>query len=175
MTDRTPHESLPIPTASAAAGARRQYFRLVVGQVSAWFADHSTPNPLGTMPPSGVHIVHGDKFKLYPAPTRSWHCGTPQQIRAAREFQVLRQRLCMFGLGHLVKKVQEYGILTPTDLVRVFKLQGGHLGCGRAEFPARYSKDKKTELFDLRGSYYYDSDQFNKMVCSFAKLMGSVR
>ena len=58
MTDTTPHESLPLP-----AGTRRQYFRLVTNHVSAWFADHSTKNPLGIVPdPDLTTIVHGDKF-----------------------------------------------------------------------------------------------------------------
>merc|ERR1712137_742416 len=55
MTDRTPHESMPV-----AEGTRRQYFRLVAGKVDAWFAAHSTPNPLGTQP--DAKILNIDKF-----------------------------------------------------------------------------------------------------------------
>ena len=40
MTDRTLHESMPLPK-----GTRRQYFRLITGPVSGWFAQHSTANP----------------------------------------------------------------------------------------------------------------------------------
>ena len=58
MTDTTPHESLPL-----AAGTVRQYFRLVTHNISVWYADHNTPNPLGVLPGQGVSIVHGDKFK----------------------------------------------------------------------------------------------------------------
>ena len=55
---RTPHESLPIKE-----GAFRQFFRLVTSQVSLWYADHSTPNPLGVLPdPDVTRIVTGDKF-----------------------------------------------------------------------------------------------------------------
>ena len=60
MTDRTPHESLPIP-----AGTQRRYVRLVCSDVAAWYADHSTPNPLGVAPPTHVEIIHGDKFIGY--------------------------------------------------------------------------------------------------------------
>ena len=62
MTDTTPHESLPLPV-----GTRRQYFRLVTHEISAWYAMHSTPNPLGVMPGTGVVIVDCDKFAM-PAP-----------------------------------------------------------------------------------------------------------
>jgi len=58
LTDRTPHESLPLQK-----GAFRQFFRLVTSQVSLWYADHSTPNPLGVQPdPAITRIVVGDKF-----------------------------------------------------------------------------------------------------------------
>ncbi|RHY17293.1 hypothetical protein DYB25_014180 [Aphanomyces astaci] len=55
MTDRTPHESLPLPVTTF-----RQYFRLVTSGVSHWYADHSTPNPLGIQPTA--KIVFGNKF-----------------------------------------------------------------------------------------------------------------
>ena len=45
LTDRTPHELLPLQTA-----CYRQYFRLVTSDVTVWFEEHSTPNPLGVMP-----------------------------------------------------------------------------------------------------------------------------
>ena len=57
ITDCTPHESLPLK-----AETSRQYFRLVTSEVSVWYADHSTPNPLGIKPPENVKIVHGNKF-----------------------------------------------------------------------------------------------------------------
>lgn len=58
LTDRTPHESLPLQK-----GAFRQFFRLVTSQVSLWYSDHSTPNPLGVKPdPTITRIVIGDKF-----------------------------------------------------------------------------------------------------------------
>jgi hypothetical protein len=55
LTDRTPHEALPLP-----AEGPRQFFRLVVGPVSTWYARHNTPNPLGVQPDAPVSWV--DKF-----------------------------------------------------------------------------------------------------------------
>ena len=55
---RTPHESLPLPE-----GAYRQFFRLVTSQVSFWYKDHSTANPMGVGPdPTITKTVVGDKF-----------------------------------------------------------------------------------------------------------------
>ena len=59
LTDRTPHESLPLKKKTY-----RQFFRLVTSQVSLWFEDHSTKNPLGVVPdPNITKIVKGSKFK----------------------------------------------------------------------------------------------------------------
>jgi len=58
ITDRTPHESLPLKKRTY-----RQFFRLVTSQVSLWFEDHSTKNPLGVVPdPNITKIVKGSKF-----------------------------------------------------------------------------------------------------------------
>lgn len=58
MTDRTPHESLPLTE-----GAYRQYFRLVTSDVSVWFKDHSTINPNGVVPdPKVTRVALGSKF-----------------------------------------------------------------------------------------------------------------
>ena len=45
ITDRTPHEALPL-----AHQTYRQYFSLVTHEVSLWFEDSSTKNPLGVEP-----------------------------------------------------------------------------------------------------------------------------
>lgn len=68
MTDRTPHEARPDP---AGGGRPRQFFRLVVGRISAWYARHSTPNPMGV--PPDAPVSHEDKFAVGVAPptTRS--------------------------------------------------------------------------------------------------------
>ena len=55
---RTPHQSLPLETSTY-----RQFFRLVTSEVSLWYRDHSTPNPLGVQPdPALTKVVAGDKF-----------------------------------------------------------------------------------------------------------------
>ena len=41
----------------------RQFFRLVTSEVSLWYRDHSTANPLGVQPdPAITAVVVGDKF-----------------------------------------------------------------------------------------------------------------
>ena len=58
ITDRTPHESLPLQSTRM-----RQFFRIVTSEVSFWYKDHSTSNPLGVLPdPATTQIVVGDKF-----------------------------------------------------------------------------------------------------------------
>lgn len=63
FTDRTPHESLPMPMSKEDPTAKfvhRQFFRLVVGRVSVWYAKHNTINPNGTQP--DAIISYDDKF-----------------------------------------------------------------------------------------------------------------
>merc|ERR1712087_653476 len=55
MTDRTPHESMPLK-----GDQPRQFFRLVTRGIDTWFAAHSTMNPLGVQPEAT--IVNYDKF-----------------------------------------------------------------------------------------------------------------
>jgi hypothetical protein len=45
FTDKVPHETL-----KAEESHYRQWFRLVVGPIGAWFVQHSTGNPLGIRP-----------------------------------------------------------------------------------------------------------------------------
>jgi len=56
MTDCTPHESL-----AQEESGYRQFFRVVTSRVSHWFAQHSTPNCLVTLPDS-VYVVDSNKF-----------------------------------------------------------------------------------------------------------------
>jgi hypothetical protein len=56
ITDRTPHEALPMP-----GGGHRQFFRLVVGPVDVWYAGHNTWNPL--CDPDAT-ICHDNKFDV---------------------------------------------------------------------------------------------------------------
>lgn len=55
ITDRTPHESIPVKETT-----NRQFFRLVSEDIHAWYKKHSTPNPLGIEPK--CPIVDVDKF-----------------------------------------------------------------------------------------------------------------
>ena len=58
ITDKTPHESLQLKERRY-----RQFFRLVTADVSLWYKNHSTANPLGVVPdPNVTKIVIGDKF-----------------------------------------------------------------------------------------------------------------
>lgn len=56
MTDATPHESLPLQS-----GTVRQFFRIVTNDISAWWRQHSTPNPLGIEPE--CKIIEHSKFE----------------------------------------------------------------------------------------------------------------
>lgn len=57
MTDRTPHESVPVQR-----DTYRQFFRLVTSQLSVWYAQHSTANRLGVKPGFGTRIIAASKF-----------------------------------------------------------------------------------------------------------------
>merc|ERR1712038_190409 len=71
ITDRTPHESLPVKEETY-----RQYFRLVTHQVSLWFEDHSTKNPFGLLPDQKItKIVKGSKF------------GDPGQLKVVSDYE----------------------------------------------------------------------------------------
>lgn len=54
ITDRTPHEAIP-----TSSGGYRQFFRLVVGRISTWYAKHNTANPLCD---PDAPISYDDKF-----------------------------------------------------------------------------------------------------------------
>lgn len=59
ITDRTPHESLPMKSQKY-----RQFFRLVTENVGVWYEQHSTKNPKGVIPNSNItHIIKRNKFK----------------------------------------------------------------------------------------------------------------
>jgi len=57
LTDACPHASLPVKKS-----CHRQFFRLVTSEVSLWYKDHSTPNPLGVELPANVRVLSGNKF-----------------------------------------------------------------------------------------------------------------
>ena len=61
LTDRTPHEALPMKESGY-----RQYVRIVTSDVSVWHEDHSTPNPNGVVPdPAVTKIIKGSKFQVW--------------------------------------------------------------------------------------------------------------
>ena len=47
MTDRTPHESMPVLGPVARVVARQ-------GRISVWYSQHNTPNPTGVLPDAPV-------------------------------------------------------------------------------------------------------------------------
>ena len=58
ITDRTPHEALPLEQ-----GGWRQFFRLVSHKLSVWYDAHSTKNPTGVTPDKKItKIIKGNKF-----------------------------------------------------------------------------------------------------------------
>ena len=105
MTDRTPHESLPVPD-----GAPRQYFRLVVGTVDLWYAAHSTANPRVPLPDT-VRVVTGDKFAS--APPLRWVQG---DAALAEERTTFRTMLESYSLGDRVDDIAALGVRTVADL-----------------------------------------------------------
>ena len=59
ITDRTPHESLPMKREGY-----RQFFRLVTSEVDVWYEQHSTKNPNGVVPdPNITKIIKTSKFQ----------------------------------------------------------------------------------------------------------------
>ena len=56
ISDRIPHESLP-----AERNGVRQFVRVVGENIYGWWAEHSTPNPLGVRPTAPV--LRGNKFE----------------------------------------------------------------------------------------------------------------
>lgn len=65
FSDRTPHESLPLQAPINDPNAKfvyRQFFRLVAGKISVWYAMHNTPNPLGVQP--DCRISYDNKFEI---------------------------------------------------------------------------------------------------------------
>ena len=79
ITDKTPHESLPLKKRTY-----RQFFRLVTADVSLWYKDHSTANPLGVEPdPDVTKIVVGNKF-------------SKEGVRIVEPTQIARERRARF-------------------------------------------------------------------------------
>ena len=150
MTDKTPHESLPVLN-----GERRQYFRLVVGEVSAWFEDHSTKNPLGVVPdPKVTRVVTGNKFQIFPKELLKckWGCGTYAAMKKLRDQMDLRKLLFYHGIGHMAERLVKWGIESVYELYwsRTAEPKAGNsswLGEGRLS-------DGLTKEMHYAGRYY---------------------
>ena len=58
LTDRTPHEALPL-----SKEVYRQFVRVVTSQLTYWHEEYNTKNPLGVVPdPNITKIIKGSKF-----------------------------------------------------------------------------------------------------------------
>jgi hypothetical protein len=55
ITDKTPHESLPL-----SEDTYRQWIRVVSPDIGGWYDEHNTRNPLGVEP--NAPIIYGSKF-----------------------------------------------------------------------------------------------------------------
>ncbi len=107
LSDRTPHESLPLTDSSV----RRQFFRLVVGEIGMWFADHNTLNPTGYPVPESVPIINGNKFEVVGRKVPLvWECGDGKEIAVAREEVGLREKLYEVGVGFIADELLRIGI-----------------------------------------------------------------
>lgn len=107
ISDRTPHESLPL-----LEDANRQYFRLVIGEIAYWFADHNTTNPTGFRVPENVPIVQGSKFQVaaLAGVRQLWESGDSKAIQVAREEAEFRKGLYALGVGFLADELAKIGV-----------------------------------------------------------------
>jgi hypothetical protein len=154
ITDKTPHESLPFP----GGGARRQFIRVVTGCITAWFADHCTPNPLGIVPPSSVRVVHGNKFDIYRGLTAPWLTGSAESIKLVNEEQELRELLYFYDLGHLANALIAGGF---NSTKKMAKLKNSNWRGDHAWFV------KISNLFepdDKYGKFYFEILQLRELV-----------
>ena len=161
MTDKTPHESVPLPL-----GAHRQYFRLVVGDVSVWYADHSTPNPLGIVPDSSTRIITGNKFLFGGGIYRLlWTAGTLAELQRAKEETEFRLELFNAGLGHLSDAFASVGINSMKSFL-IHTKKGGI----RALFE-RIHEDVISALSMTYSRSYYEMPQIQKFCIKNARIL----
>ncbi len=180
MTDKTPHESLPLP---ANTTQRRQFFRLVVGtQVTAWFVDHSTPNPNVSIP-EHIRIVHGNKFDLYNSTTcpPQWMIGTSNELVKTEAAKDLRMIFHFFGLGHLVDDLISMGRMNNVQELILFgrRVKESLLAIRREQSGSfllqRVMGQELKKLFEncdlVRGGYFeYEVQQFDHLIENIWKI-----
>jgi hypothetical protein len=122
MTDRTPHESLPVQDLTK----RRQFFRLVVGEIGFWFVDHNTVNPTGFKLPSDVKIIRGNKFSLTQDIPIVWECGSQNDLVSARSSAELRSILYQHSLGFLADHLSRLSIVDKASFIGKFPIVMNH-------------------------------------------------
>ena len=163
MTDKTPHESVPLQRSS-----ERQYFRLVCGEVSAWFSQHSTRNPKFTIP-SNVRIVHENKFKMNKGKfPRRWLCGSATEISMLNEVKRLSMLLRKFGLCHLLDRWVSNGVNTVEKLyyLLLLHLHNYHRSNVFERLKLNPSVDVQNDFLDRHyecGWYYFEARQLKKL------------
>ncbi len=136
ITDRTPHESLPVTDLSRP----RQFFRLVVGEISFWFADHSTPNPTGYSVPNDVPIVTGNKFQLTKEIPVIWECGSAKEMSVMKAQAELRNSLYNNCIGFLADELyRELNIYNKELLYKNLNIVIQHSRVLFEKNPDRYS------------------------------------
>ena len=156
MTDKTPHESVPLQ-----CRCERQYFRLVCGEVSAWFSSHSTRNPNFKIP-SNVRIVHENKFKMnmgkFP---RRWLSGSVMEISMLNEEKRFSMLLHKFGLGHLCERWVLSGIDTIEKLYYLLNDAFNY----RWPFERMKLAPSEDDFVELMGDgwYYFEARQIKKL------------
>lgn len=111
LSDRTPHESLPLPEAT-----RRQFFRLVVGEIGFWFPHHNTPNPTGFALPSWVKVIEGNKFITPRGLPVTWEAGDAEEIIVAREEAIFRRSLYKHCVGFMADELLRRGVYSVATL-----------------------------------------------------------
>jgi hypothetical protein len=173
LTDKTPHEALPRLSSSSSSSSptpRRQFFRLVLGEVTAWFADHSTDNPTGYPVPSKVRIVVGNKYDLVPllsASSRSrWIPGTAEEIKMLRKEKVLREVFCRAGLGH-ADLVTETEIRSIDELIRHSQ--------GSPNDPDSFVSLAVKKMMSRLSSAYYERRQLAHLLRIAAEFLSSLQ
>eukprot|EP01040_Poterioochromonas_malhamensis_P013278 gene13278-14585_t len=137
LSDRTPHESLPIEDGSS----RRQFFRLVVGEIAFWFADHNTPNPTGFQVPSFVPVIHGNKFEILGERVIPvvWEYGNKKEIYVAQEEANFRENLYQHNIGFLADDLVKIGVYNQKTLSKKWTEATDYLNTLDGHYFSRYN------------------------------------
>lgn len=163
MTDKTPHESLPLKE-----NTTRQFFRLVTGEVSAWFADHCTPNPCGVVPGKNVRVVFGNKFDIYRSVAAVWECGSAAEINAATEENDMRSLLYSYDLGHIANALIRSGVKDTRTLVNRQHGSEGVLSLlAKLDVEESAKRAGAGRRAGAGGIYYFESPQLQNLFSDY--------